>query len=79
MMPQVLNGRTMAKTNEDVDPRPAPMSEEEETKHSNAIHFAFRGQVALVAIDRTDAVVRPDDKPLCGDRGEVPHPPPWVR
>lgn len=79
MMPQVLNGRTISKMFEDVDSRSAPITEEEENKQAQTMPVVLRGQLSEGSSWGTGTLVRPDVKRLCGDHGEVPHPPPWVR
>lgn len=78
MMPQTMNARAMVVMPDDLGSCPAPVNEEE-VHHANVLPLWVIGQVPAPRHGTSSNPPHGEEKPLCGDHGEVPHPPPWAR
>lgn len=76
MMPQMLNARSLA-TPDEYGSRPAPVNEEEETKHLDLFEVLVIGSTTDGSKERPTRSTPREERPIRAPHGEVPHPPPW--
>jgi hypothetical protein len=62
---------------DDLGSAPAPVNEEE-LRFTDALPLLVDRGADDAHLVQAEHPLHPDDEPLCGAHGEVPHPPPWA-